>query len=187
MQIAHRSIGLQSAPFVIAEMSGNHNQSLERALAIVDAAARAGAHALKLQTYTADTMTLAINSGEFFINDERSLWKGKSLHDLYRVASTPWDWHGPIFRRARELGMLCFSTPFDETAVDFLEELEVPCYKIASASLTDDNLLRHHRKYGRPIIMSTGMSTLEQIDHAVEVLGLNDLVILLQEIGRAHV
>src|SRR5487761_2328914 len=131
MQIAHRKIGQNAPPFVIAEMSGNHNQSLERALAIVGAAAKAGAHALKLQTYTADTMTLAINEGEFFINDEQSLWKGKSLHELYQLAYTPWEWHAPIMMRAKELGMVCFSTPFDESAVDFLEGLKVPAYKIA--------------------------------------------------------
>src|SRR5437868_473313 len=113
-------------------MSGNHNQSLERALAIVDAAAATGAHALKLQTYTADTITLAVNDGDFFISDEKSLWKGNSLHELYQKAHTPWDWHKPIFDRAKERGMVCFSTPFDETAVDFLEELGVPAYKIAS-------------------------------------------------------
>src|SRR5690349_7504838 len=116
--IGSRMIGINHAPFIIAEMSGNHNQSLDRAFEIVDAAAKAGAHALKLQTYTADTMTLAINEGEFFIHDEQSLWKGKSLHDLYGLAHTPWQWHEPIMKRARDQGMLCFSTPFDETAVD---------------------------------------------------------------------
>src|SRR6266545_5744040 len=124
MQVAHRKIGRDAPPFVVAEMSGNHNQSLDRALAIAEAAARAGAHALKLQTYTADTITLDIHEGEFFIKDEQSLWKGKSLHDLYKLAHTPWEWHAPIIRRAAELGMLCFSTPFDESAVDFLESLK---------------------------------------------------------------
>src|SRR6476620_2681810 len=104
-------------------MSGNHNQSLDRALAIVDAAAASGAHAIKLQTYTADTMTLAVSEGEFFISDENSLWKGSSLHDLYKLAYTPWEWHGPIMDRARGHGMVCFSSPFDESAVDFLETL----------------------------------------------------------------
>eukprot|EP01030_Chromulinospumella_sphaerica_P029521 gene29521-29962_t len=132
MQIQNRTIGPGAAPFIIAEMSGNHNQSLDRALAIVDAAGKAGAHALKLQTYTADTMTLALTSGEFTIRDENSLWQGRNLHALYQQAYTPWEWHAPIMQRAQELGMICFSTPFDETAVDFLESLDVPCYKIAS-------------------------------------------------------
>src|ERR1700681_3390839 len=128
MQIVHRKIGLHAPPFVIAEMSGNHNQSLERALEIVEAAANAGAHALKLQTYTADTITLDVSEGEFFISDEQSLWKGNNLHDLYKLAYTPWEWHSPIMQRARELGLLCLSTPFDESAVDFLEGLAVPAY-----------------------------------------------------------
>src|SRR5207237_7237632 len=118
--------------FVIAEMSGNHNQSLERALAIVAAAARAGAHAIKLQTYTADTITLDISRGEFVITDEQSLWKGKNLYELYKQAFTPWEWHVPIMQQARELGMLCFSSPFDESPVDFLQTLDVPAFKIAS-------------------------------------------------------
>src|SRR5688572_20506704 len=126
MRIGNRAIGQDHAPFVIAEMSGNHNQSLDRALEIVEAAAKAGAHALKLQTYTADTITIAMHTGEFFISDEKSLWKGASLHELYKLAHTPWEWHAPILQRARELGLMCFSTPFDETAVDFLESLEVP-------------------------------------------------------------
>ena len=112
-------VGLNQKPLVIAEMSGNHNQSLERALKIVEAAASTGAQMLKLQTYTADTMTLDVKEGEFFIEDENSLWKGNSLYELYKLAYTPWEWHKPIMKRANELGMLCFSTPFDETAVDF--------------------------------------------------------------------
>ncbi len=119
MQIEKIKIGSSFPPFVIAEMSGNHNQSLERALEIVEAAAKVGAHALKLQTYTADTITLDVHGGDFFINDDQSLWKGNSLHDLYKLAYTPWEWHASIMRRARDLGMLCFSTPFDESAVDF--------------------------------------------------------------------
>src|SRR5690349_2271608 len=116
--IAHRKIGPGQPPFIIAEMSGNHNQSLDRALAIVEAAAKAGAHALKIQTYTADTITLDVEEGEFFIADPNSLWKGTSLHKLYQQAYTPWEWHKPIFERCKELGMVAFSTPFDETAVD---------------------------------------------------------------------
>ena len=132
IEIAGRPIGADHPPFVIAEMSGNHNQDLSRALEIVEAAAKAGAHAIKLQTYTADTMTLNKRGGSFEINDNQSLWSGKNLHDLYKLAYTPWEWHAPIMERARELGLICFSSPFDETAVDFLEELNAPAYKIAS-------------------------------------------------------
>ena len=132
LNIDNRKIGDNCQPFIIAEMSGNHNLSLERALEIVEAAAKSGAHAIKLQTYTADTLTLDVNGGDFFINDENSLWKGKNLHELYKQSYTPWEWHKPIMQRAKELGMICFSSPFDESAVDFLEELNVPAYKIAS-------------------------------------------------------
>ncbi|MDW5443930.1 pseudaminic acid synthase [Polaromonas sp. SM01] len=181
MQIGHQKIGGDAAPFVIAEMSGNHNQSLDRALEIVEAAGKAGAHALKLQTYTADTMTLAINEGEFFINDELSLWKGKSLHDLYKLAYTPWEWHAPIMQRAKELGMLCFSTPFDESAVDFLESLDAPAYKIASFENIHLPLIRKVAATGKPMIISTGMATLAEIDEAVRAArqaGCRDLVLL---------
>jgi len=130
--IAGRAVGKDFPPFIIAEMSGNHNRSLDRALELVDAAAASGAHALKLQTYTADTMTLYLDEGEFHISDPQSLWKDTSLYQLYQLAHTPWEWHEPIFDRCREKGMICFSTPFDDTAVDFLEDLYVPCYKIAS-------------------------------------------------------
>src|ERR1700753_512604 len=142
MKINHREIGPHHPPFVIAEMSGNHNQSLERALEIVDAAAKAGAHALKLQPYTADTMTIDLQDGEFYITDPNSLWKGNSLHNLYQQAFTPWEWHAPIFERARKHGMIPFSSPFDETAVDFLTELGAPCFKIASFENTDLPLIR---------------------------------------------
>jgi N-acetylneuraminate synthase len=181
MQIGHHSIGAGHRPFIIAEMSGNHNQSLERAMEIVEAAARTGVQALKLQTYTADTMTLAINEGEFFINDEQSLWKGRNLHDLYKQAYTPWEWHKPIMDRARELGMLCFSTPFDETAVDFLESLDVPAYKIASFENIHIPLIRKVAATGKPLIISTGMANLAEIDEAVRTAraaGCRDLVLL---------
>lgn len=181
MQIANRHIGLDAPPFVIAEMSGNHNQSLERALDIVEAAAKAGAHALKLQTYTADTITLDVRDGDFFINDEQSLWKGNSLHDLYKLAHTPWEWHQPIVRRARELGILCFSTPFDESAVDFLETLDVPAYKIASFENVHLPLIRKVAATGKPVIISTGMATLAEIDDAVRAAraaGGRDLILL---------
>lgn len=181
MKIADRSIGPNSPPFVIAEMSGNHNQSLDRAINIVEAAAKSGAHALKLQTYTADTMTLAVNEGEFFISDELSLWKGKSLHELYTLAYTPWEWHEPIMRRARELGMTCFSTPFDETAVDFLEDLNVPCYKIASFENNHLPLIRKVASTGKPMIISTGMASITELGEAVSAAreaGCRDLALL---------
>jgi len=181
MNIQNRKVNSSNAPFIIAEMSGNHNQSLARALKIVEAAAKAGAHAIKLQTYTADTMTLDIAKGEFFISDEKSLWKGRSLYDLYKEAHTPWEWHKPIFDRARELGLICFSTPFDETAVGFLEELEVPCYKIASFENTDIPLIRKVAATGKPLIISTGMATLAELDETVRTAreyGCKDLVLL---------
>jgi N-acetylneuraminate synthase len=181
IDIGGRKIGKGYAPFVIAEMSGNHNQSFDQALKIVEAAAAAGAHALKLQTYTADTMTLAIDSDDFFINDETSLWKGNSLHDLYKQAYTPWEWHAPIMARAAELGMVCFSSPFDASAVDFLESLNVPAYKIASFENVDLPLIRKVARTGKPMIISTGMATAAEIDDAVSAAreaGCRDLVLL---------
>lgn len=165
IRIADRAIGAGQTPFLIAEMSGNHNQSLERALAIVDAAARSGAHALKIQTYTADTMTLDLDAGEFHV--EHPLWGGQSLHQLYRQAYTPWEWHEAIFRRARELGLIAFSTPFDSSAVDFLESLGVPAYKIASFENSDLPLIRKVAATGKPMIVSTGMATLADLDDTV--------------------
>lgn len=181
MKIAGRPISAGSPPYVIAEMSGNHNQSLDRALQIVESAARAGAHALKLQTYTADTMTLDLREREFFISDPDSPWTGSSLYELYQQAHTPWEWHEPIMRRANELGMACFSTPFDATAVDFLESLSVPAYKIASFENTDLPLIRRVAATGKPIIISTGMASLAEIDEAVRAArgaGCRDLVLL---------
>ncbi len=179
--IDNKNIGFASPPFIIAEMSGNHNQSFDRALAIVDAAAKAGAHALKLQTYTADTMTLDIAEKEFFINDPDSLWKGKSLYDLYKEAYTPWEWHKPIFDRCKELSIIGFSTPFDDTAVDFLEELDVPCYKIASFENADISLIRRVAATGKPMIISTGMATIAELDETVRTAreaGCRDLILL---------
>ena len=181
IQIAHRRIGSGHAPFVIAEMSGNHNQSLERALEIVDAAAKAGAHALKIQTYTADTMTLDLKRDEFFIADPNSLWKGNSLYDLYKQAYTPWEWHKPIFERAQQQGMIAFSSPFDFTAVDFLESLDAPCYKIASFENIDLPLIRRVAATGKPLIISTGMASVAEIDEAVQAArgaGCKDLILL---------
>jgi len=163
-------IGKANSPFVIAEMSGNHNQSLERALEIAEAAAKTGAHALKIQTYTADTITLDVKDGDFFISDEKSLWKGQCLYDLYKIAYTPWEWHEPIMRRAKELGLICFSTPFDDTSVDFLESLDVPAYKIASFENADLPLIRKVAATGKPIIISTGMATLAELGETVRTI-----------------
>ncbi|MCK5311756.1 MAG: pseudaminic acid synthase [Desulfobacteraceae bacterium] len=181
MIIANRQISREHPPFIIAEMSGNHNQSLDRAIKIVEAAANAGAHAIKLQTYTPDTMTLDLDKDEFYISDKFSLWKGRSLYDLYKEAQTPWEWHKPIFDRARELGLIAFSTPFDNTAVDFLEDLNVPCYKIASFENTDIPLIRKVASTGRPMIISTGMASISELDETVKAArenGCNDIVLL---------
>lgn len=167
--IGERRIGISHPPFIIAEMSGNHNQSLERALEIVEAVAKSGAHALKIQTYTPDTMTLDLDEREFHISDPNSLWSGNSLYKLYGDAHTPWEWHKPIFDRAHELGIIAFSTPFDDTAVDFLESLNVPCYKISSFENTDLSLIRRVAATGKPLIISTGMASIAELDDAVQV------------------
>lgn len=171
IKIGNHTIGLNHKPFIIAEMSGNHNQSLDRALQLVDAAAEAGAHALKIQTYTADTITLNARTEDFMINDENSLWKGQNLYDLYQQAHTPWEWHKAIFDRAKEKGMVAFSSPFDETAVDFLENLNVPCYKIASFENTHFPLIKKVIQTGKPFIVSTGVATLSDLQE------LNDFLI----------
>ncbi|WP_300541241.1 pseudaminic acid synthase [Maricaulis sp.] len=181
MQIDGRQIGRDQRPYIIAEMSGNHNQSLDRAFALVDAAAAAGADALKLQTYTPDTMTLDLAEGEFFISDPDSIWKGQSAHQLYERAYTPWDWHAPIMARAKGHGIACFSSPFDESAVDFLESLDVPAYKIASFECIDLPLIRRVAQTGKPVIISTGMATVSEIDEAVSAArenGAADIVLL---------
>jgi pseudaminic acid synthase len=181
IEIDEHLIGKKHPPFIIAEMSGNHNGSLERALAIVEAAAAAGAHAVKLQTYTADTMTLDLAEGEFFINDPENLWQGKSLYRLYQEAATPWEWHEPIFRRCRELGLVGFSTPFDATAVDFLENLGAPCYKIAAFENTDLPLIRKVAATGKPLFISTGMASageLEETVSAARAAGCPEVVLL---------
>lgn len=168
--IQNSRIGVLQQPFIIAEMSGNHNQSLDRALAIVDAAAQTGVQALKIQTYTADTMTLDADQPDFQINDPENLWSGTSLYRLYQQAHTPWEWHKPIFDRCREHGIIGFSTPFDATAVDFLESLDVPCYKIASFENIDLPLMRKVAATGKPVIISTGMASIAELDDAVGAL-----------------
>lgn len=181
IKVAGKVIGKSSEPFIIAEMSGNHNQSLERALEIVDAAAKAGAHALKIQTYTADTMTINAAEGVFSIRDSGSLWNGQTLYDLYKQAYTPWEWHKPIFERCREHGMIGFSTPFDETAVDLLESLNVPLYKVASFENIDLPLIRKIASTGKPMIVSTGMASLSELDETVRTAraaGCENIVLL---------
>jgi pseudaminic acid synthase len=181
IRVNKREIGLNHPPFIIAEMSGNHNKSLDRALSIVEAAAKAGAHGFKIQTYTPDTMTLDIKRNEFSIDNGKSLWKGKSLFELYQEAYTPWEWHQPIFDRCKELGMIPFSTPFDKTSVDFLETLGVDFYKIASFENNDLPLIKYVASKGKPLIVSTGMASLSDIENLVKTAkeaGCNDLILL---------
>ena len=168
-------------PFIIAEMSGNHNQSLERAMKIVESAAETGVDAIKLQTYTADTMTIDKDTDEFFISDKNSLWQGESLYNLYKKAYTPWEWQEKLFRRAEELGLICFSTPFDDTSVDFLESINCPIYKIASFENIDLPLIRKVAKTGKPMIASTGMASVAELDELVRTArenGCEDLTLL---------
>lgn len=182
MKLGSVEVGNGHKPYFIAEMSGNHNQSLEKALRIVEAAAKTGAHALKIQTYTPDTMTLDYDKDEFFIADSKSLWKGNSLYQLYGKAMTPWDWHEPIQRRCKDLGLEFFSTPFDETSVDFLESLGVNFYKIASFENNDLPLIKKVAQKRKPMIISTGMATVTEISEAVSTAKENgaDGVILLK-------
>ena len=178
IRIGKMEVSSSTAPMIIAEMSGNHNHSLDRALSIVKAAANAGAHAIKLQTYTADTMTVP---GALTITDQNSLWFGRELYDLYAEAHTPWEWHKPVFDYAKSLGLVAFSTPFDESAVDFLESLDVPAYKISSFENTDWPLLKKVGKTKKPVIISTGAATVSQIAEAVEILrssGCSELILL---------
>lgn len=180
-EIGHRKINPGLPPFFIAELSGNHNQSLDRALDIVDAAADAGADALKLQTYTADTITLNLREREFFISDPKSLWYGKSLYELYEEAYTPWDWHEPIFQRCRQRGLLPISTPFDFTAVDFLAKFDLPAYKVASPENIDLPLISKVAATGKPIIVSTGMASFTELQDVVKTVrntGNNQIILL---------
>ena len=181
IKIANHKIGADKKPFIIAEMSGNHNQSLDKALSIVEAAAQTGAQALKLQTYTADTLTLDLSEGEFFIKDEKSLWTGKSLYNLYQEAFTPWEWHKPIVEKSKDLGLICISTPFDETAVDYLEDLNIPAYKIASFENTHLPLIKKVASTKKPIIISTGMASLSELAETVQTIrdaGSNKFILL---------
>jgi pseudaminic acid synthase len=179
--IGNISVGVNKPPMIIAEMSGNHNQSLDRALMIVDKAADSGAQALKIQTYTPDTLTIDISQGEFLIDDPKSLWFGRNLYQLYEEAHTPWEWHEAIFERAKKRNIICFSTPFDDSAVDFLEKFNVPAYKIASFENNHLPLLKKVASTGKPVILSTGISTLANLEDAVSTLrqnGCNDIILL---------
>lgn len=181
MKIGNYNIGHSYKPFIIAEMSGNHNQSIERALKIIEIAAKSGADAIKLQTYTADTLTINQRGGLFDIEDSTSLWAGRNLYELYQEAHTPWEWHEAMFKCAADNGILCFSTPFDGTAVDFLENLDSPAHKIASFENNHHPLLKKVAKTGKPVIMSTGASTIANLDESVSVLrenGCTDLILL---------
>ncbi len=181
IQIGTIPVGPSHAPCIVAEISANHNGSLERAIAIIDAVKRAGVHAVKLQTYRADTLTLPYDREEFYIRDGDSLWKDEHRYQLYQKGSLPWEWHRPIFDHCKKLGLVAFSTPFDETAVDFLEELNVPCYKIGSPELVDIPLLKKVASTRKPILLSTGGGTLSDIDEAVRAVrqsGCRDLILL---------
>lgn len=179
--IGNRLIGEGHEPFIIAELSGNHSQNFELAVEMVTAAAKAGAHAIKLQTYTADSMTLDVNTDDFVIQETDSLWHGEPLHGLYAKAATPYEWHKKLFDLANSLGMVAFSSPFDEHAVDFLNELNVPCFKIASFELTDIPLIKKAASCGKPLIMSTGMATMAEIELAIstaEEAGCDEIILL---------
>jgi len=175
------TLGAGRRPYIVAEMSGNHNGSLDRALALVDAAADAGAHAIKIQTYTADTMTVDVKHPRFQISKGHELWGNEYLYQLYERAHTPWEWHEAIFERARSRGIAPFSSPFDRTAVDLLEKLDAPMYKIASSEITDLPLVRLAAGTGKPLIISTGMASVQEIAAAVEAaqgVGCRDLIVL---------
>jgi len=170
IEIGNTKIGEEYPPFIVAELSANHDQSLEKAFSLVKTASACGAHAVKLQTYTPDTMTLNIDQKEFLIQDKKSLWHNNTLYELYKKAYTPWEWHAPIFKLAEQLGLVAFSSPFDVTAVDFLETLDVPCYKIASFENTDFELLKRVAQTRKPVILSTGLATQLDLDQSVAYL-----------------
>lgn len=181
LSIGPYNIGPQFPPFFVAELSGNHRQSLNQALKLVDAAKEAGAHAVKIQTYTADTLTIDVKAGDFLITDPKSPWYNRSLYELYQEAHTPWEWHQPIFERCAELGLVAFSSPFDESAVDFLEKFDVPCYKIASFEMTDHRLIKRAAATGKPLIISTGGALFHEIADTVAVAreaGCRELILL---------
>ena len=180
IKLKNKKISSNHKPFIVAEMSGNHNQSKENAFKIVDAAAKSGADAIKLQTYTAETMTLNLKDKEFFISDKKSLWKGQTLSELYSKGSTPWDWHKEIINYANNKKIICFSTPFDNSSVDFLETLNIPIYKIASFELTDLPLIKKVAQTKKPIIISTGMGSIDEIKDAVNIVKQsgNDFILL---------
>lgn len=181
IQVGNRKIGVDEEPFIIAEMSGNHNGSKERAIEIIKRAAETGVDCLKFQTYTADTITLASNKSDFVINDEKSLWNGRQLHGLYHEAHTPWEWHEELFKVANDHGVIAFSSPFDETAVDFLNDLNVPMFKVASFEITHLPLIRKIGQTGKPVIISTGMASVEEIETAINTAkegGTEDIIIL---------
>jgi pseudaminic acid synthase len=178
--IGNRKISAESPAFIIAELSGNHNQDLGRALAIIEAAGESGADAIKLQTYTADTITMDCRN-QYFAMQTGTLWKGRILYDLYQEAHTPWSWHDKLFQKAEESGLICFSSPFDKTAVDFLEQLNAPAYKIASYEINDIPLIRRVAQTGRPVIISTGIAALSDIELALQTCreeGNQDVILL---------
>lgn len=181
IKVGNRKIGPNEEPFIIAEMSGNHNGSKERAIEIIKSAAATGVDCLKFQTYTADTMTLDCHKPDFVINDEKSLWDGRQLYDLYKEAHTPWEWHEELFQVANDHGVIAFSSPFDETAVDFLNDLGVPMFKVASFEITHLPLIRKIGKTGKPVIISTGMASMDEIETAIQTAkegGTDDIIIL---------
>lgn len=182
IRIADKEIGDSCKPFIVAELSGNHQQDYALAEKMIEAAAEAGADAIKLQTYTADTMTLDLCSDDFMVNESNSLWQGESLYSLYAKAATPWEWHKPLFEKAKSLGLIAFSSPFDATAVDFLETLDVPCYKIASFENNDLPLITKVAQTGKPIIVSIGMASEKDIEELLETISAtgNEQVVLLK-------
>jgi pseudaminic acid synthase len=185
IEINQRTIGTGHPAYIIAELSANHNGSLEKARETIHAMKEAGADAIKLQTYTADTLTIQCDRAEFRIG-ANSLWSGRTLYDLYQEAHTPWDWHESLFGLAAQLGMDCFSTPFDHTAIEFLETLNPPVYKIASFELVDLQLIRQIASKGRPVIMSTGMGSLSEISTAVDIIRAADVPLVLLKCTSAY-